>query len=374
MNRMPLVDLKRQYASIKGEIWDALGGVLESARFIGGENVQRFEEEFAAFCGAAHAVGVASGTDALKLALLASGVGPGDEVITVPNTFIATVEAITHVGADVVFVDVDPRTCNIDASHIESSITERTRAIVPVHLYGQPADMYRINSVARRHGLKVIEDAAQAHGAALDGKRAGALGLAAAFSFYPGKNLGAFGDAGAVVTSDGELAARVRMLRDHGRTTKYTHEIVGFNHRLDSIQAAVLRVKLRHLPRWNELRREHARLYDELLSGLEGVKAVGLMPGASPVYHLYVLVLEGRDAAAEHLSRAGIESGVHYPIPVHLQPAYKHLGLGRGAYPVTEHLAERVLSVPMYPELDAADVERVCKQVRGLIEARRGAG
>lgn len=361
---VPLVDLSAQYARIKDEVREAMAAVLGRTDFILGREVERFEEEFAAFCSAPEAIGVDSGTSALELALRAYGVGSGDEVITVANTFIATALAISYTGAVPVLVDIDPDTCNMDATLLESAITPRTRAIMPVHLYGQPADMDAVLEVAERYGLVVIEDACQAHGASYKGKSVGSLGHAAAFSFYPGKNLGAYGDAGAVVTSDARAAETVRKLRNYGSAKKYHHELRGFNRRLDTLQAAVLRVKLRYLHAWNEARRGHAQRYGALLKGL-GVTTPAEAPYARSVYHLYVVRTSAREALQAHLAAEGVATGVHYPVPVHLQAAYRDLGYREGDFPVTERLAGEILSLPMYPELTSEELERVAKSVRG---------
>jgi len=365
--KIPLVDLRAQYASIKAEIDQAIQRVVESGRFILGEEVQAFEEEFAAFCNAQYAVGVASGTAALHLALLACGVGPGDEVITTPFTFIATAEAINYTGAKPVFVDIDPQTHNINPRHLEAAITERTRAIIPVHLYGYPADMAPIMEIAQRHDLWVIEDAAQAHGAEYKGQRVGTIGHLSCFSFYPAKNLGAYGDAGAVVTNDATLAEKVRLLRDHGRQEKYVHLMRGFAYRLDALQAAILRVKLRHLEEWNRRRRERAYLYRELLSDIP----LKMMPpeetaGTRSVYHMFVVRTSRREEVRAHLRSQGIETGVHYPLPLHLQPAYRDLGYHKGDLPASEEAAREVLSLPMYPELTREQMEQVARALQSF--------
>jgi dTDP-4-amino-4,6-dideoxygalactose transaminase len=365
--RIPFVDLKHQYHEIKTELQEAIGGVLERGIFVGGEEVERFEEEFAQYCGVRFAVGVGSGTEALYLALLACGVGSGHEVITVPNTFIATTEAITLTGAQPVFVDIDPITYTMDADQIASAITERTKAIIPVHLYGQPADMAPILAIAERHNLLMVEDAAQAHGAVYNGKKVGGFGTAACFSFYPTKNLGAYGEGGAVVTDNEEIAQRVMMLRDHGSKQKYSHETEGINSRLDTLQAAILRIKLRHLDRWNQQRGERAALYDAFLQGSEKVIRPMVREGCAHVYHLYVIRSIERDRLREHLGSKGIITGIHYPVPLHLQPAYSYLGLGEGTYPVTERAAREILSLPMYPELRDEDVEQVAQVIKGLV-------
>ncbi len=371
MNKIPLVDLRAQYASIQAEVDAALRRVLETTAFINGPDVRAFEDEFAAFCGARYAVGVASGTVALQLALQACGVGRGDEVITVAHTFCATAEAILHAGATPVFVDIDPRTYNLDPARLAGAITARTRAILPVHLYGQPADLDAIRAIARRHGLAVIEDAAQAHGARYKERPVGPLGDAACFSFYPGKNLGAYGDAGAVTTDDPAIAERVRELRDHGRRVgpdgqraKYEHAVVGYGERLDTLQAAVLRAKLPHLAEWNAARQAIAARYDRWLAGTP-VAAPFTAPGCEPVYHLYVVRVSDRAAARQRLAADGIESGIHYPIPLHRQPAFAFLNVPAGALPETERAAAEILSLPIYPELAPADQERVVAALLG---------
>jgi len=359
MDKIPFLDLQAQYQSIKDEIREAIYGVLERCEFVGGSEIAHFEKEFAAFCGAAHCVGVSNGTDAIFLALIALGVGPGDEVITVPNTFIGTTEGVSRCGATLKFVDVNPYSMTMDAGQLEAAITHRTKVIMPVHLYGQCADMVTINEIARQHGVKVLEDAAQAHGATWNGKRAGSMGDIAAFSFYPGKNLGAYGDAGAVTTNDAALAERIRMLANHGRLTKYEHQMEGCNHRLDGIQAAVLRVKLRHLEQWNEKRRRHAGLYDRYFTDNESIVPVRELPGAKSIYHLYVVQVGNRDEARKKLAEAGVDSGIHYPVPLHMQPAYRHLQIKPGSFPVTEAAARRLISLPMFAELSEAMVEHV---------------
>jgi dTDP-4-amino-4,6-dideoxygalactose transaminase len=340
----------------------ALHDVLESAVFIKGREVALFEEEFAAFCGAKACVGVGNGTDALYLTLRALGIGPGDDVITVANTFIATAEAVSLTGASPVFVDVRPDTLGIDPEQVENAISSRTRALLPVHLYGHPCDMDRLTAIARARGLKVVEDAAQAHGAAWRGRRTGVLGDAACFSFYPGKNLGAYGDGGAVVSDDAELVRRVRMLADHGRQSKYEHCIEGVNSRLDTLQAAVLRVKLRHLESWNEARRASARAYARSLAG-SGLKLPAEADGAMSAWHLYVVRTPQRDALMAHLKREGIEAGIHYPRPLHRQKPYEKMGWGDGSFPVTEAAAAEILSLPLYPEVTSHHIQRVAAAI-----------
>jgi dTDP-4-amino-4,6-dideoxygalactose transaminase len=361
------VDLGAQYTSIEDEVNAAILGVVKSCAFILGPEVTSFEAEFAAFCEVEHAVGVDSGLSALELALMAYDIGPGDEVITAANTFIATALAISAAGATPVLVDIDPVTYNIDPLLIEAKITKRTKAIMPVHLYGQPADMDTILDIAGRHGLVVIEDAAQAHGARYKGRRAGSLGHAACFSFYPGKNLGAYGDGGAFVTNDAAIADKARYLRNYGQSQKYHHVVKGFNHRLDSIQAAVLRVKLKYLDDWNAARRRHAAMYTELLADVAGVVTPVEAEFAESIWHLFVIRVENRDALQAHLSEQGIQSGIHYPIPIHLQPAYADFGLPAGTFPITENYANQIISLPMFPELTPGQIEYVIDAVREVI-------
>jgi dTDP-4-amino-4,6-dideoxygalactose transaminase len=368
-----MVDLKAQYARIKAEVDAAVASVIEGAQFIKGADCGQFEQEFAAYCGAAHAVGVANGTDALVVALRAYGVGPGDEVVTVANTFIATGEAIFLNGARPVFVDVDPVTFTMDPSQLEKAITPLTKVILPVHLYGHPADMSPINAVAERHGLPVLEDAAQAHGAEVDGVRAGALGHAACFSFYPGKNLGAYGDAGCVVTNDRDLAARVRQIANHGGgANKYDNVVVGMNSRLDTLQAAILRVKLRHLDQWDAERRQRVEAYSRALAGIPGITLPRERAGARSAWHLYTIRAESRDDLQAHLRAEGIATAVHYPRPIHLQPAMAAAGGRVGDLPVSEQLSREVLSLPLYPELPLDSVEAVARTVRAAVSAVPG--
>lgn len=355
---IPLVDLKRQYLSIKKEIDGAIQEVIDNSAFIMGENVQEFENEFAKFCGVKYGVGTSSGTTALHLALVACGIKQGDEVITVPYTFIATTEAISHTGAKVVFVDIEDRSYNMDSGKIEQAVTEKTKAIIPVHLFGHPADMDKIMEIAKKHNLIVIEDACQAHGAEYKGKKVGSLGDIACFSFYPGKNLGAYGDAGMAVTDNKALAEKMRLLRNHGYQKKYYHKIEGYNYRLDAIQAAILRVKLRHLEEWTEKRRKNAKLYDELLKG-SGVKTPLEMEYARHVYHLYVIGIEKREELYLRLKKNEISTAIHYPLPLHLQQAYSYLGYKKGDFPVSEACTERLLSLPMFPELTEDEIKRI---------------
>lgn len=360
---VPLVDLQAQYASVKDEVQAAVSAVLECGQFILGPQVQAFEEEFGAYCGTACAVGVSSGTSALQLALLAAGIKPGDEVIAPAFTFVATVAAIELAGARPVLVDVEPATLTIDAERIEPAITRRTRAIIPVQLYGQTADMGPILEIARRRRLLVIEDAAQAHGAEYRGRRAGSIGDLGCFSFYPGKNLGAAGDGGAVTTGSAIYAERLRKLRDWGAEDKYVHQVKGFNARLDEIQAAILRVKLRRLDAWNRRRWQHAHAYAAALAGTRVTTPVERRD-SSHVYHLYSVRVPERDRVRSELHAAGIRAGIHYPIPVHLQPAYSNLGHRPGDFPVAEQAADEVLSLPVYPELTSNAMERVVRTLR----------
>ncbi|NPV67254.1 MAG: DegT/DnrJ/EryC1/StrS family aminotransferase [Anaerolineae bacterium] len=368
---MPLVDLKAQYAAHRQAIDAAIARVLAHTGFIGGPEVRAFEEAFAAYQGTRRAVGVASGTAAIFLILKALGIGPGDEVITTPHTFIATVEPLIALGTWPVFVDIDPATYNLDPDQIEAAITPRTRAIMPVHLYGQLAPMDAILAVARRHNLPVIEDAAQAHGASYRGRRAGQWGVAAAFSFYPGKNLGAYGDAGAVCTDDDALADQIAQLRDHGRTSKYEHAVIGYGERLDALQAAILGAKLPNLDAWNAARRRIAAAYTAALRDLPGVIPPVTLPGAEHVYHIYCIRVEAarRDRILAALHERGIGAGIHYPLPLHLQPALEFLGTRRGDFPHTEAAARTILSLPIYPEMTEAQIERVVAALREALAA-----
>ncbi len=356
---IPFVDLKTQYKTLKPQIDAALQSVLERSAYIMGQELEEFEEAFANYIGLKHCLGVSTGTDALELAIRACGIGPGDEVITVPNTFIATTEAITHAGATWRWVDVDPRTYNMDASKIEMAISPRTKALLPVHLYGQPADMLPILEIARKYNLKIIEDCAQAHGATYHGQTVGRFGDVACFSFYPGKNLGAYGDGGAVLTNDDQIAERVRLLRNHGQREKYVHLEEGFCHRLDNLQAAVLNVKLPYLDDWNKARRQAAATYDRLLQDLPDVITPHQLEATESVYHLYVVQVPNRDQVRAALSAEGIQSGIHYPIPLHQQPAYKHLGHKADDFPVSAALGPKILSLPMFPEITTEQIERV---------------
>ena len=357
--KVPFLDLKAHHAPLTEEFDRAIREVIESSAFAGGPFVERFEEEFASFCGSSYAIGVGNGTDALWLALLALGIGEGDEVITVPNTFIATAEAITYCKARPVFVDVDPDTFTMNPAELEKSLTKKTKAIIPVHLFGQPADMDPILEFARANGLFVVEDAAQAHGAQYKGQKAGTMGDAGCFSFYPGKNLGAFGEAGAVVTNDPELRKQIQMLRDHGQSRKYYHSTMGWNCRMDGIQAAILSIKLSHLDKANSLRRKHALEYNQAFAGIDEVLTPFEAKYARHVYHVYAVRVQERDAVLRHLQEKGVGCAVHYPVPVHLQEAGRNLGYTKGAFPIAEKLADEFLSLPMFPELTEEQIEYV---------------
>ena len=367
--KVPYLDLKAEYAEVREEILAALDRVCRNAAFILGEEVEAFEKEFAAFCDVRHCVALNSGTSAVHLGLLAAGVQPGDEVVTSPNTFIATAEAISYTGAKPVFVDIDPATANLDPKLLEQAITSRTKAILPVHLYGRPADMDAIGEVAARHRVAVIEDACQAHGARYRGRRVGSLSSAAAFSFYPTKNLGAYGEGGALVTGDDRIAQFARAARHHGQVARYVHEFVGYNYRMDGFQGAVLRVKLKHLDEWMARRREIAREYRRLLAG-----AHLQMPQDDPrdecAYHLFVVYVDHRDAVRTQLEALGVETAVHYPRPVHLQKAYAALGYPRGTFPHAERACERVLSLPFSPSLTAEQIRHVATLLTAIVGAK----
>lgn len=360
---IPFVDLKAQYLSIKEEIDHAIAGVLDSCHFILGEEVESFEREFASYCQAEHALGVNSGTSALHLALLAAGIQPGDEVITVSFTFVATAAAIRYTGARPVFVDVTPDSHTMDPAQVERAITSRTKAIIPVHLYGQCADMDPILDIARRHGLMVIEDAAQAHGAEYKGRRAGSLGDLACFSFYPGKNLGAFGEGGAVTTNDSEYAEKIRVLRDHGQSRKYHHDALGYNYRLEAVQGAVLRVKLRHLDDWNQARRKHAFKYRSLLTHT-GARLLEEKDYGKPVYHIFPVFTAERDELQNRLTSRNVSTGIHYPIPVHLQKAFSDSGHRAGSLPNSERASKETLSLPMFAELSDDAISMIADLIR----------
>lgn len=357
------VDLRRQYQPLKDEILSGIANVLEGMHLFLGENVQKLETEFARFCGAAHGIGVSDGTAALNIILRAMDIGVGDEVITVSHTFIASAEAIILTGAKPVFVDIDPSTYLMDVSQVEAKITPRTKAILPVHLYGQTVDMEPLLEIAKRHNLKVVEDACQAHGAEYKGRKAGVLGDAAGFSFYYSKNLGGYGEGGFISTNDNDLAAKMRKIRDHGSGVRYHHDLVGINGRLDEIQAVVLRAKLPYLAAWNEKRREHARLYNELLKGTPAVVPTERSAN-TPVYHLYVISTPKRDELQNYLKEKGVFTGIHYPIPVHLQKAMEFLGYKQGDFPVTEHAVSQILSLPMYAEINYQEIKYIAESIK----------
>jgi len=369
LTSVPFVDLRAQAQELHDEFYEVFESVTSRAAYTMGPECAAFEAAFAEFCGVAHCAGVSSGTDAVRLALQAAGVKPGDEVIVPVNTFIATAEAVSHAGATPVFVDCLPDTANIDPGKIEAALAERTKAIVPVHLYGQPAEMDPILELAAARGLAVVEDACQAHGALYKGRPCGSMGVAAAFSFYPGKNLGALGDGGAVTTNSDEAFETVKLLRNHGEYPKSVHSAVGYCNRLHNLQAGFLCAKLPHLAEWNEARRRAAARYDELLGGLRAklgeqtLKPVASRDDVEPVYHLYVVQVEGRDAVREKLDAAGVQSGIHYPTPLHLTPAYAHLGYGKGDFPVAEAMAPRLLSLPMFPQITGEQIGYVVEQL-----------
>jgi dTDP-4-amino-4,6-dideoxygalactose transaminase len=363
-DNIPFLDLNAQHAPRRAEFDAAIAAVIDSGAFAGGPVVAEFESDFADFCDSDHALGLGSGTEALWLALLACGIGPGDEVITVPNSFMATAEAITYTGAKPVFVDVDERTYTMNPALLEKARTSRTKAVIPVHLFGQPADLDPILAFARRHDLRVIEDAAQAHGAEYKGRKAGSIGDIGCFSFYPGKNLGAFGEAGATITGNSELHEKMRVLRDHGQVRKYHHSMVGWNCRMDGIQAAVLGVKLPHLSKGNERRRQHAATYNRLFQGYEEIVVPLEADYARSVYHIYAIRVREREEIMRLLEEKGIGCGIHYPVPIHLQEAYRDLGYAPGAFPVAEQVCAELLSLPMFPELSEEEIERVAEVVK----------
>lgn len=364
--KVPLVDLHAQYRSIQPAIDAAIQSVIERTAFIMGPDVRSFEDAFARFCTATHAVGVASGTAALELTLRACGIGPGDEVVTSAHTFIATAEAISAVGARPVFVDIEEQTYTLDAQAAEAALTPATRALLPVHIYGQPANMDALTALAARHDLVLIEDAAQAHGASWNGRRVGVLGAAACFSFYPGKNLGAYGDAGAVTTNDARIAEQVSLLRNHGRHSKYLHDVKGYGERMDTLQAAILSAKLDHLADWTDARRRLAARYSKLLASCD-VVLPSVSAAADPAWHLYVIRTPARDALLAHLEANGIGASVHYPVPLHLQPAYADLGYRRGDLPVTETVADTCLSLPIYPEMTDEQQDSVIDAIKEFL-------
>ncbi|MHC4628996.1 MAG: DegT/DnrJ/EryC1/StrS family aminotransferase [Planctomycetota bacterium] len=366
--KVQFLDLQAQYRSIQQEIHEALQAVMDRTAFAGGPFVEHFESEFASFCQCSFAVGCGSGTSALYLALHGLGIGEGDEVITAANTFIATAEAISACGAAPVFVDIDEQTYNMDPALFEAAITPKTKAIIPVHLYGQMAQMDSIMDIARAHDLYVIEDACQAHGAEYNRKRAGSIGDAGCFSFYPGKNLGAYGEGGAVVTNNSELAETMRTYRDHGQKKKYYHSMIGWNDRMDGLQGAVLSVKLKHLPEWNEARRENAQLYNKLLSNMDCVVTPVEADAAKHVYHIYAIRVQERDAVMKALAEKDIHCGIHYPVPIHLQNAYRFLGYEKNSLPVAERCVGELLSLPMFAELSQDQIEHVCEQIKAIHE------
>lgn len=368
---VPFFDLSMQMNSLSDEILEAIRPILASGAFIGGGVVSEFEERFARYCGAKYCISLHSGTAALHLALLALDLEPGAEVITAANSFVATAEGIAFANCKPVLVDIDPSTYNLDPELLEKCISAKTRAIIPVHLYGQPAAMKEIGEIAASRNIHVIEDSCQAHGAELNGRRAGSFAQMACFSFYPSKNLGAAGDGGAIVTSDPSLADRIRLLRNHGSKVKYHHEILGHNFRLDAIQAAILTIKLRHLDKWNEQRRNLAKYYDEQLSKISGIVIPATAPGAHPVYHLYVIQVDDRAAIEKALTARGIGSGVHYPVPIHLQPAFSNLGYAKGDFPITEKAAGSIISLPMYPEMSRSQQDRVISALREALPEKQ---
>ncbi len=367
--KVPFLDLKSQYRIIESELSERFDHIFDSTGFVLGEEVERFETDFALYLEAKYCVAVSSGTAALHLALLSSGIGINDEVITVPNTFIATAEAISYIGAKPVFVDVDPQTLLISSGELKKAITPKTKAIIPVHLFGQPCDMASINSIAKANNLIVIEDACQAHGAELFGTKVGTFGKAAAFSFYPGKNLGAYGEAGALITNDEEIYKRAKMYRDHGQAKKYYHELIGYNYRMDAFQGAVLNAKLKHLNEWNEQRRRNADLYRKYLSDAP-IEFIEEVPEGNGVYHLMVIKSKNRDELKAFLEAAGIQTRIHYPIPIHLQNAYKELGYRNGDFPISEHTAQEILSLPMFPEISEEQIIYTSHRIKKFYEGK----
>lgn len=365
--QVPFLNLRAPHDLLRPEINAAIQEVIDSNAFAGGPYVAKFEDDFAKFCDARYAIGVGNGTDALWFILLALGVGPGDEVITTPSTFMATAEAISFCGAKPVFVDIEETAFNLDPAQVEKAITPKTKAILPVHLFGQPADMEPIMAVAAKHGLPVVEDACQAHGAEYKGRRAGSFGAAAAFSMYPGKNLGAMGEAGAITTNDPKLRDTMMTLRDHGQAKKYRHSMIGWNGRMDGIQGAVLRIKLKHLAAWNAARNEHAKRYSELLKDVPGVITPKPAPDRTHVYHIYAVRVKNRDAILKKMGERGVSCGIHYPIPVHLQEAYRFIGKGRGSFPVAEQCADEFLSLPMFPELTNEQIGKVVSELKNAL-------
>lgn len=364
---IPLIDLKIQHKSIASEVEAAIKNVCDNTAFILSDEMKAFETEFASYCGAKHGVGVANGTEALFLALKALGIGSGDEVIVPANTFIATAAAVSHANATPVFVDVDPETYCIDPTKISGAITAKTKAIMPVHLYGHPADMDAIMGIARSNGLKVVEDCAQAHGTRYKGKQVGSIGDASGFSFYPSKTLGAYGDAGIVLTNDDAICESLKLLRDNGRTTWYEHAIIGYNSRLDGMQAAILRVKMKYLDKWVEGRRSHAKQYGEMLAGVKGLTLPVEKPNATHSYYVYVVRTDNRDSVMAQLKEKGCGCGIHYPVPLHLQPAYSFLGGKVGDHPVSEQYAKEIMSIPMFPELTPEQVTEAAEIIREVV-------
>lgn len=360
---VPFQDMKGRHVAEREAYLKVIGDVIDSGELAGGRYVEKFERDFASYCGVAHAVGVGSGTEALWLTLLAMGIGPGDEVITVPMSFVATVEAICLVGAKPVFVDIDPHTYTLDPAALHGALTHRTKAVIPVHLFGQPAEMAPILEFARQHGLRVIEDAAQAHGAECGGQKVGSIGDAGCFSFYPAKNLGAMGEAGAVVTGHKKLADRIQKLRNHGQSDKNSHALVGWNCRMDGIQGAVLSLKLQRLDHENQMRRGHARMYAEKLSDLSELDLPMVASGRSHVFHIYAIRTSARDRLISHLRANQIEFGVHYPVPIHLQPAFHYLGLRLGDFPIAENYANELISLPMFPEMKTEQIDLVVRAI-----------
>ncbi len=365
--QVPFLDLKAQYAQIKDQVQPALIDVMENTAFAGGSFVAEFEKNFADYCQCKHAIGVGSGTEALWVALVAMGVKPGDEVITAANTFIATAEAISFAGATPVFVDVEEHSYNLDPVQVEAAITDKTKVIIPVHLYGQIASMDPVLAIAKKHGLRVLEDASQSHGATSSERRAGSIADAGCFSFYPGKNLGAYGEAGAITTNDDELAATMRRFRDHGQAKKYYHDMVGWNARMDGFQGAVLDIKLNYLPEWTKARQAHAAQYNQLLAEHAGIQIPSVSAGNEHVYHIYAIRTQNRDQVMQALAEKGVASGIHYPIPLHLQTAYADLGYKQGQFPVAERCAAEQISLPMYAELTEAQIAYVAEQLKYIV-------
>ncbi|MCM8786984.1 MAG: DegT/DnrJ/EryC1/StrS family aminotransferase [Candidatus Omnitrophica bacterium] len=362
--RIKLVDLKAQYKKIKKEINKAVKDVIKRADFINGKDVQLFEKEFVQYCGVKYAVGVASGTAALHLSMVALGIKPGDEIITTPHTFAATIEPVIWLGAKPVFVDIDEKTYNINPDLIEKTITKKTKAILPVHLYGQPCQMDKIMRIAKKYNLLVIEDCAQAHGAEFKEKKVGSFGDVGCFSFFPAKNLGCYGDGGMVVTNKKEIADKIRLLRNHGREEKYEHLIVGYGERLDTFQAAILRVKLNYLDKWNEKRREKAYLYNKLLSKRYGIITPYEDSNTKHVFYVYTIRVKNRDKLKKYLEKNGIQTNIYYPIPLHLQPAFKFLGYQKGDFSITEKICQEIISLPLYPELPSVTIKYICEEIK----------